>query len=514
MQAEVGGRGADHLPAQTGGTNTMAVDFKVPQVRPDLDLDREPGGSPESAASAGPVAPVAAVAPLTGVTPVAAPPVADPAAGVPGWSLARRIAFRFVFCYLVLYNFPRLLFAVPIPGLSTWLFIGYSKLCDTAVAWTGAHVLHLSREIESLRGKTGSGDTTYDYVKILCFAAFAAIVALVWTLTARRTREHPRLHEGLRIFVRYSLGPILIGYGMAKVIKTQFPFPSQDRLMEPIGETSPMGLLWTFMGVSTPYTFFAGAMEVLGGALLFFRRTTTLGALVTIAVMTNVVMLNLCYDVPVKQYSIHLLAMAVFLLLPDLRRLADVLVLNRTAEPANLAPPWSARWARIAGLALSVLFLGFLLFTEAQGNLEYARELSPGGAKTPIYGTFEVEAFSRNGQALPPLLTEASRWRRLTVSYAQFLSVRWMDDTLHRFRSEYAPAKHSVTLSSAEPRKGEPAEHEHGAFTYAFPDKDHLVLQGTLDKDALVVKLRRMDPTKLLLVSRGFRWIAEFPFNR
>lgn len=475
----------------------MAVDFKVPQIR-QPDLDSEVGaGAPETAAAIGPAA---------------TPPAGDPAgAAVPGWSLPQRIAFRFVFCYLVLYNFPGPLSMLPIPWLWT-LFAAYFRLCDRAVAWTGAHVLHLSHEVESLRGKTGSGDTTYAYVKILCFAAVAAIVALVWTVAARKIREHRRLHEGLRIFVRFSLGPILIGYGMAKVIKTQFPFPSQDRLMEPIGETSPMGLLWTFMGVSTPYTFFAGAMEVLGGALLFFRRTTTLGALVTIAVMTNVVMLNLCYDVPVKQYSIHLLLMAVFLLLPDLRRLANVLVLNRTAEPANLAPPWSARWARIACLALSGLFLGYLLFVNAQENLEYAKELSAGAADTPIFGTFEVEAFVRNGQTMPPLLTDASRWRRLTVGYAQFLSVRWMDETLHRFRTDYAPAKHSVTFSSAEPRKDEPAKL--GAFTYAFSDKDHLVLQGTLAKDALIIRLRRIDPAKLLLVSRGFRWIAEFPFNR
>ena len=37
-----------------------------------------------------------------------------------------------------------------------------------------------------------------------------------------------------------------------------------------------------------------------------FRRTTTLGALVSIAVLGNVAMLNYCYDVPVKQPAIPL----------------------------------------------------------------------------------------------------------------------------------------------------------------------------------------------------------------
>lgn len=457
----------------------MSVDFKVPGNRP-----------PESpaAAAAIPTAPAAAAA-------------------APAWSLPRRIAFRFAFCYLVLYSFPFPLEYLPIPGLPAALG-GYLSFWDAVVAWTGRHVLHLSHEVQSFRGQTGSGDTTYAYVQLLCYAAFAAFAALVWTLAARKAGEHRRLHEWLRIYVRYSLGTILIGYGMAKVIKLQFPFPSPDRLLEPFGEASPMGLLWTFMGYSTPYTFFAGAMETLGGVLLFFRRTTTLGSLVVIAVMTNVVILNLCYDVPVKQYSMHLLLMGVFLLLPDLGRLANLLVLNRPVAPANLAPPLTARWARISGLALSVLFLGYVLYTNTTESLEMLKQLSPAAPHRTLFGSFEVEEFVRNGQAVPPLLTDASRWRRLTAIYAENLTVRWMDGSLHRFRSEYAPATRSVTLFSWEDKT------KQGTFTYAALDKDHVVLRGNLLADALTVKLRRIDAAKLLLVSRGFHWITEFPFNR
>jgi uncharacterized membrane protein YphA (DoxX/SURF4 family) len=492
----------------------MSVDFDVPESGPEEQPESGPASRPEdtpertaAAAAAPPIAavpvPAAAVAP-----PVAAVPVPAVAAA-PAWSLPQRIAFRFVFCYLLLYNLPFPLYLLPIPGLGA-VFTAYFKFWDTVVLWTGAHVLHLAHPVQNLRGKTGSGDTTYDYVQLLCFAAFAALSTLLWTLAAPRgkAREHRRLHEWLRIYVRYALGTTLLGYGMSKVIKTQFPFPSQDRLLEPFGQASPMGLLWTFMGVSTPYTVFAGAMEVLGGVLLFFRRTTTLGALVTVAVMTNIFMLNMCYDVPVKQFSLHLLLMAVFLLVPDLGRLANVLVLHRPTEPASLAPPWSARWARIGGLALCVLYLGYTLFTDIQGSLQMPNQFGPGRmTKAPIYGTFEVEQFVRNGQTVPPLPTDASRWRRLMSFYPQVLSVRWMDDTLHRYTSEYSPAKHSVALSPFD-GKG-----EKGAFTYSFPDKDHVVLQGTLVEETLTVKLRRLDTSRFLLVSRGFHWVSEYPYN-
>lgn len=55
------------------------------------------------------------------------------------------------------------------------------------------------------------------------------------------------------------------------MIPTQFPTPTADKLMQPYGESSPMGILWTFMGSSTAYTIFAGtAGEVLAAIPLLF----------------------------------------------------------------------------------------------------------------------------------------------------------------------------------------------------------------------------------------------------
>ena len=101
---------------------------------------------------------------------------------------------------------------------------------------------------------------------------------------------------------------------------------------------------------------------VLGGMLLFLRRTTTLGAMVCLAVLSNIVALNYCYDVPVKLYSTNLLLMAVILLAPDARRVLGLLVLNRPAEPADLsAPGFQNRKLRIAAVVLQVLFVGYIV---------------------------------------------------------------------------------------------------------------------------------------------------------
>ena len=100
---------------------------------------------------------------------------------------------------------------------------------------------------------------------------------------------------------------MLLSYGFAKVYKTQFPEPSLIRLLQPLGSFSPMGLAWTYMGFSEAYNMYTGMLEVLGGLLLIWRRTTTLGALLVAGVMSHVVVMNFTYDIPVKLLSMHLL---------------------------------------------------------------------------------------------------------------------------------------------------------------------------------------------------------------
>ena len=89
------------------------------------------------------------------------------------------------------------------------------------------------------------------------------------------------------------------------------------------------------MGSSTTYVVLAGVAETVGGALLLFPRLATLGALIVVPVMANVVLMNFCYDIPVKIHSSHILGLTLFLLLPEARRLADVIVFGRPVEAAR-----------------------------------------------------------------------------------------------------------------------------------------------------------------------------------
>jgi hypothetical protein len=51
------------------------------------------------------------------------------------------------------------------------------------------------------------------------------------------------------------------------------------------------------------------------------------------------------------------------------------------------------------------------------------------------------------------------------------------------------------------------------AFRWSRQDGNVLLLTGTVGEKETTIRLRRIDET-LLLRTRGFHWVQEYPFNR
>lgn len=452
------------------------------------------------------------------------------------WTPLQRVAFRFVCMYCVLYLAPFPLSQIEIPGVSTFVDAVYGAAWRALTIWTGAHVLHLSTPVTYT--PTGSGDTLGDYVQNLLVLVFAAVATAIWTAFDHRRRErdagYDAGYDALRVYVRFAVGAILIGYGAAKVIKSQFPAPSLERLVEPYGQFSPMGVLWSFMGTSVAYNVFTGLGEAIGGALLFWRRTTTAGALLLIAVLSNVVLLNFAYDVPVKLFSTNLLLFSLLLTLPDVRRLTDVLLRNRLAPPVaqgafldGRCRQGKARIARVVGKGGLVLVAIVFPFRQVWSGVHQYGEYAP---KPPLYGIYDVETFVAGHDTLAPLLTDSVRWRRAIFARTGALSVQMMSDSLRRFALDVQVLHGTMRVTSRADAS------TRWAFRFT-PDGTRLRLDGarivspnapstttpfgiavaapaTSPTDSLHLVLRRVDHTTLPLLSRGFHWVQQFPFNR
>ena len=274
-----------------------------------------------------------------------------PPAAISPWSATEKVIFRFAFLYLLLYCLPGSGEASIVGGLP-WVGSFIGRIANVPWVWVwhwvALHVFQLDGP-ETLLHRGGSGDTFLNYVQILVNALIALSGTCLWTALDRRRKEYQVLYAWLRLTVRFSLAFTMLGYGFVKVFPLQFPSPGSARLIETYGASSPMGLLWTFMGASAVYTSFTGLVEVAVGLLLLFRLTTLAGALLSTGVTLNIVLLNFCYDVPVKLFSLHLLTMSIFLTIPDWSALWRFFVLHQAAEPKGVwVPPFTRRWLRNA----------------------------------------------------------------------------------------------------------------------------------------------------------------------
>jgi len=429
------------------------------------------------------------------------------------WSLLSRVLFRFAFVYLVFYCWPEagrtsLLDAIPSYGdgaANEDDSLGLTKLVEAPwhalTPWVAVHIFHLHGAITQYH-VSGSGDRTLDYVLVFCFAMIAAFATLIWSVIDRHRPDYRILYAWLRLLVRFTLAFTMLSYGFAKVYPLQFGPPYLSQLTRTYGESSPMGILWTFMSASVAYTKFCGLAEVLAGILLLFRRTTTIGAMLAAGAMVNVVALNFSYDVPVKLYSLHLFLMSLFLLIPDAGSLMRFFLLHTPSRLEGVRlPRFERRWLRVTAIALQVLVISSVLYNRIWGGYKSVRESSTTYRKhAPIYGVWNADSAAGD-------IADAGRWRQLTIQFSRGLSIRDASGERINFTTTYDEPTHSVKLSSRQLKK-------EGNLTYAQPDADHLILRGSLDGQPIAAEFHRFDDSRFPLISRGFHWINEDPFNR
>ncbi|MCB1124005.1 MAG: hypothetical protein KJT03_20800, partial [Verrucomicrobiae bacterium] len=358
-------------------------------------------------------------------------PYKQPAAATPRWSWSSFLVFRYLFSYVAFFLWSFSGFFAP---LTLPLSFTSNAFWSAVIPWIATQVLQ-----EPAPALYSDGDGLGQWIQVFGCGVLALISTLIWSICDRRRQNYDKLYAWLHLTLRYAVGIVMFFYGLAKVFHLQMLPPHLAKLIQPYGDSSPTSLLWIMLGSSAAYSAFTGLVEVLGGVLLFNRRTTTLGALISFGAMVHVLVLNMSYDVSVKIWSMNWMAFAALLLATDFRRLVDVFVLNRPTEkvafPVLFKSAKSKRGWGVAGLVCLAITLGIKLLGLASGYNRSYRQ-------TPValYGIYEVESFTLNETRLPPLLTDEQRWKALVIERSGLASVLGMngdpEDFLTRIDAE------------------------------------------------------------------------------
>ena len=419
------------------------------------------------------------------------------------WSAVQKIAFRFSFLTLGLFILLENNGAYPLYDL----VMAYpGELMHIFIPWVGKHILHLSYDITVFTN--GSGDTTYDYVILFTILCISLTGTLIWSLLDRNRKNYSALYYWLTVAVRFYVGLMLFNYGMYKVIKMQFPFPGIGRLIQPYGNSSPMGLAWTFLGFSKGYNMFMGIAEV-AALLLLFRRTVTVGAIITLMTTANVMMVNYFYDVPVKIVSTSLFVMTLFLLVPDIKRLFKFFFTGEAVSlPVMPAPVIHKKWLKITGYSLKYLIIAFAVGFGTYQIYESSKEYGDAAPKTPLYGAYFVKSFVVNNDTVPPLMTDSTYWKHLIIQWGEYAQIKFLNDTTRGYSMTIDTVARTLYLKQRLDTTNK------SLLSYQLVDEKNMLLKGTIKNDSVAILLNRKTDKDFRLMNRGFRWINEYPFNR
>ncbi|MFM8496430.1 MAG: hypothetical protein ACKOEM_13040 [Planctomycetia bacterium] len=398
-------------------------------------------------------------------------------------------------------------FVGPFSGPLYW-FVSAAKAVEWWLATSAAGVVLAS-------GVAWPSLVPARYSDVARSAAIALAISVAWALAVGCRPLGAKTSDVIRTIVRYALAFSMLFYGFNKVFPNQFSDPEPHKLMQPFGEASPVALLWTFMGYSPVYTMFAGWLEVIGGMLLFWRRTTLLGALVLVGVLMNVVMLNFCYDAGVEVRAVHYLLMAAFLIAPDSRRLLDLLVLNRPA-PAAVLQPCAIADRRLRGglMAVKAVLIAAVISLLVSIN---SMNWWTSGTPDRLDGFYRVKAFALDGIE-DMHVPDDRRWVRVAITARPH--------TKSFMNMQRANGDQEIAMVMIDRSKGilgnfmMPFQGDSGDFwqrfsrggdpdtslKYEFADDGTLTLEGRFRGAAVTARLARQPSDEFPLLHRKFDW--------
>jgi hypothetical protein len=297
----------------------------------------------------------------------------------------------------------------------------------------------------------------------------------------------------------------MIGYGLAKLFPLQMAPPSLAVLNEPLGNTSPMTMLWTLIGLNPAYQMICGAAELTAGILILFRRTGLLGELLTAFLATNIVLYNFCYDVPVKLYAAHLVLMSLALIVPDMPGLFNFFFLHRPCKPIDgWVKPARRYGMRAETICVVVALLLAVLPPAFQMQKGYAQQLANERNPPPLIGQWHLASATKpylTGDGLP--LTD------IFLEPTGRTMLRDSSTVLWRAGVHVDDKKHTLRLGT---EFNDPI-----VYAMTQPDPTHMVLTPTgkdAKNDGTLTLARVPLPSHYPLEDRGFHFVNEWGLER
>ena len=338
-------------------------------------------------------------------------------------------------------------------------------------------LIGLTQSVEAL--SRWQFEVVNDWSKSLPMLAGMLVISFIVAYGWQPSGKGEQLHIPIQTIIAFYTAYSIMGYGAAKILKTQFQPPNYV-LETPIKDLSGFWLTWTYYGYSQTMAYILGWTQIIGCILLLFRRTRLIGIFVLLPVMINIDLIDHFYEIsPLAYYNaLHYTFLLFFLLSLDYDKLKIAFLSYQEKIALN-------------GRTILLNVARFLMIGLAFWRINALREsIQP---KTKLNGVWTVETMTRNNKIVSLAATSDSAWSKIYFEWRYGCLFKYNPD---KFQKQDLHGTYKIDETAKSVKVNFPKENgspgDSLQANYHLLNDSTLTMQGRYKQDSLTMKLRKL----------------------
>ncbi|MES2516703.1 MAG: hypothetical protein V4585_01270 [Bacteroidota bacterium] len=189
------------------------------------------------------------------------------------------------------------------------------------------------------------------------------IYPFIWQSQENKNKvDSEKIYGFLYSIIRYTIAFNLASFGWKKIFGLQFVVPSEIS-SQPMNQQSGEWLTWYYFGYSSVFGILLALIQIIGAYFLLFRKTLLIASIVLFALMLNLTLINIFYQMNAGalMQSVLITIGISFLILLDYDRLVVFFLKKKSNLPSILQRNVLLKQTiRISAIILSLLFTLYL----------------------------------------------------------------------------------------------------------------------------------------------------------
>lgn len=269
---------------------------------------------------------------------------------------------------------------------------------------------------------------TSNLLKLVCLLLASLILAILsFRKVLSKIPDYDQRYYWFRVLLRYRLAFALLGSGISLLFYFLIPNCSLSDYHTRYGYFVPWKIYYNSLSIASfGYIYVLGIIQIAVAVLLMNRRTTIIGVIVSAFLLTNVVLVNIAYQMGDILFSIYLLLIALILLSYDFYRLCRTFFSDDIVFPDTFKPFFDnsvvlyRKTIKVAVFIVVICFVSVSYVNYKTCQYPYA----PLAGIKDAEGFYDVSKFVYNGREIPYSLTDSTRWQNVVFEKWNVLSVK------------------------------------------------------------------------------------------